>query len=236
MRLLVTRPLPDGERTATALRQRGHDALLAPLLCIELNGNADFGRGPFAAVLMTSANAARALAAHPQRASIIVLPLFAVGRQTADAARAAGFTNVVSADGNAGDLAVLVSARGAGGAVLYLAAEDRAGDLAGDLKAHGIVVTTVAIYRAVAAASFPGAARAAIETGTVDGVLHFSRRSAAVFSDLAGKAGLADPVARLRHYCLSGAVAAPLTAAGATDVRIASRPDEAAVLDLIPRA
>ena len=32
MRILVTRPLPDGERTAAALRARGHDVLLVPLM------------------------------------------------------------------------------------------------------------------------------------------------------------------------------------------------------------
>src|SRR5712675_719201 len=32
MRLLVTRPVPDGARTAAALRARGHGAQLAPLL------------------------------------------------------------------------------------------------------------------------------------------------------------------------------------------------------------
>ena len=35
MRLLVTRPEQDGERTAAALRARGHEALLAPLMRIE---------------------------------------------------------------------------------------------------------------------------------------------------------------------------------------------------------
>ena len=35
MRLLVTRPEPDGERTAQALRARGHAVVLAPLLRTE---------------------------------------------------------------------------------------------------------------------------------------------------------------------------------------------------------
>ena len=45
--------------------------------------------------LMTSANAARALArASAARASLLALPVFAVGRRTAEAARAAGFADV----------------------------------------------------------------------------------------------------------------------------------------------
>ena len=35
MRLLVTRPEPDNERTAAALRALGHEVMLAPLLAIE---------------------------------------------------------------------------------------------------------------------------------------------------------------------------------------------------------
>jgi hypothetical protein len=35
------------------------------------------------------------------------------------------------------------------------------------------------------------------------------------------------------HYCLSRQVVAPLTAAGAAAVRIAARPDEAALLELV---
>ena len=44
MRLLVTRPEPDAARTAEALRARGHEVLVAPLLRVETIA-ADFG-GP----------------------------------------------------------------------------------------------------------------------------------------------------------------------------------------------
>ena len=64
MRLLVTRPEPDAECTAAALRARGHIVLVAPLLRIETMENAEIGPGPFAAILVTSANAAPAIVAH----------------------------------------------------------------------------------------------------------------------------------------------------------------------------
>ena len=57
----------------------------------------------FSAVVLTSANAARAVAAHPRPArSSSALPAFAVGRRTAEAARAVGFRDVHSADGDKG--------------------------------------------------------------------------------------------------------------------------------------
>src|SRR5260370_36339217 len=89
MRLLVTRPQDEGERTAAALRARGHDAVLAPLLRIEAVA-ADIGPGPFAAVLTTSANAARATGRHPRIGAASRLPPFTGGQRRAAAARAAG--------------------------------------------------------------------------------------------------------------------------------------------------
>ena len=75
MRLLVTRPEPDNERTAAALRAQGHEVLLAPLLRIEPIADADLGAPPWAAILLTSANGARAIAAHPRRGELIALPV-----------------------------------------------------------------------------------------------------------------------------------------------------------------
>ncbi len=110
VRLLVTRPEPDGERTAAALRARGHDVLVAPLLR-RRRVDCELPDGPYGAVVMTSANAARAVARHPQREQLTALPAFTVGRHTAEAARAAGFRDVHSADGDKNDLVALLRAR-----------------------------------------------------------------------------------------------------------------------------
>ena len=67
MRLLVTRPEPNAERTAAVLRARGHDVVAAPILRIETLADAALGHGPWAAILLTSTNAASAIARHPRR-------------------------------------------------------------------------------------------------------------------------------------------------------------------------
>ncbi len=235
MRLLVTRPEPDGERTAAALRSRGHEVILAPLLRIEAEGDADLGPGPFAGVVITSANAARALAVHPRRAELNALPLYAVGARSAEAARVAGFAEVISADKDVRALAELILQRHAGATapLLYLAAEDRAGDLEGTLARAGIAVRTVTLYRAVMATALPEATRTALAAQAVDGVLHFSRRSADAYLDCARASSVAREALRPTHYCISAQTAATLIAAGAANVRIAPHPDEAALLGLI---
>src|SRR5262245_62051549 len=87
VRVLVTRPEADGERTAAKLIARGCEVVLAPLMRVELLDRADLGRGPWAAIAMTSANAAHAIARHPRRRELMPLPVFAVGRRTAQAAQ-----------------------------------------------------------------------------------------------------------------------------------------------------
>jgi uroporphyrinogen-III synthase len=235
VRLLVTRPDPDGERTAAKLRARGCEVLVAPLLQVELLAGAALGTGPWGALVMTSANAAHAIGRHPRHAELTPLPVFAVGRRTAEAARAAGFGDVTSADGDVTDLVRLIGARcrGAAAPLLYLAGEDRAGDLTADLAAAGLRAAIVVVYRAVAAAYLPPSIQAALRDGLLDGVLHFSRRSAEVYLVCAQAAGVLDRALAPFHYCLSGQVAEPLAAAGARKVRIAPRPDEAALIDLV---
>ena len=83
--------------------------------------------------------------AHRRRDELRALPVFAVGQHSAQAMRAAGFADVSSADGNVNDLADLVAARMKPGApLLYLAGEERSGDLAGVLRARNFAVHTVA--------------------------------------------------------------------------------------------
>jgi uroporphyrinogen-III synthase len=235
MQLLVTRPLGEAERTAEVLRARGHDVLLAPLLRIEPCPDAEIGSGPWAAVLLTSGNAARAIAVHPKRQALLELPAVAVGRQTAAAAREAGFRDVVSADGDGADLARLVRARYAAAErpLLYLAGQDRARDLAAELAPHGIRVDSVTIYRALAAEALPDHVLEALKACRVDGVLHYSQRTAAIFVRCLRAQGFETELPRLTHYCLSARVAEPLRAAGATAIRIAAGPEEDLLLALL---
>jgi uroporphyrinogen-III synthase len=233
MRLLVTRPQPDAERTVAALTRRGHQVAEVALLRLEFVADAELGHGPWSAVVVTSANALRAVEAHPRGAALLRLPLFAVGRRTAAAARAAGFLDVTAAGGDVQELATCLRAWAGRDPLLYLAGEDRSSDLAGALAADGRVVHTAVVYRAVKTDEFPPAIATALAAGQFDGVLHFSRRSVEAYLDCARAAALLDQALATAHYCLSAQIAAPLAAAGAKAIRIAVRPEEAALLELI---
>ena len=235
MRLVLTRPQDDSERSALTLRARGHDVLVAPLMRIETVA-ADL-RPHWGAIVITSANAAAAIANHPLRAQLTGLPVYAVGKRSADAARAAGFTDVTSAGGDLRDLILMIAEHRPDkhAPLLYLAGEDRAGDLIGDLAVHGIAAELAVVYRAITV-PFPPALIAALQAGQVDGVLHFSRRSADNYLDGAKKAGIDAQALNVRHFCLSPQIAEPLVAAGAAKVAVAKRPDEAALIALVDTA
>ncbi|MGB6537010.1 MAG: uroporphyrinogen-III synthase [Xanthobacteraceae bacterium] len=233
MRLLLTRPEPDAQRTAGTLRARGHTVIEVPLIRIEAVADVQIAAGPWAAILLTSANAARALAAHEQLRLLLDRPVFAVGAHSAQAMREAGFANVTSAEGDAEDLVRTVAERMPPGAsALYLTGEDRSGDLAGDLRAHGLFVHMVVLYRAAAVQRLPQAAIEALGDG-IDGILHFSPRSAEAYVHAAAAAGILPSALKPVQLCLSARAAAPLRRAGAAAIRIAPHPSEAALLALI---
>ena len=223
------------QRTAAALRARGHAVVVAPLMRIEAIADAQIGAGPWAAILITSANAAHAIAAHERLQELRDVPVFAVGERSAQAMRAAGFADVTSADGSVRDLARLVAARMTPRAsLLYLAGEERSGDLAGDLRAQkDFAVHTAVVYRAVAAAILPQAAADAL-AGGVDGVLHFSRRSAEAYVNAARGAGMLGKRAKARAFLsVRPNRGAARCAPAPPIIRVAPRPVEAALIELI---
>jgi uroporphyrinogen-III synthase len=235
MRLLLTRPQFEAERSAASLRAMGHEAVIAPVLTIETIPDALIGQGPYAAVLITSGNAVRALAAHPRHASLVGLACFAVGSQTAAAARQAGFTDLHIAGGDGGDLARLIAERltDRSRPLLYLAGDDRARDMAAELAQHGFQIDLAVVYCARAVSAFPPEVAAALKAGEFDGVMHYSRRSAAIFVDCVRAAQADAEAARLTHFCLSARASEPLAAINAKSILVAQNRAETAMLALV---
>lgn len=186
MAVLVTRPHPDDEATASALRDRGFEVLCAPMLRFEPVKFSDDEDASYGAVIVTSANALRAIAAQLAASRLVNLPLFAVGEHTAAEARAAGFTLVIAAKGDASALRDLVLAGvkakqlKKASTLLYLAGADLARDLAGELGEKGFTVVTHTTYRMVPASSLPRDVCDAFVAHQIEAVLHYSRRSARV--------------------------------------------------------
>ncbi len=233
MRILVTRSQPRAADTAGALRARGHAPIVAPLFEMERLADVDPKTGPWDAILLTSANGLVGIVSFAHDRKWHNIPVFAVGDVSAKAARDMRFADVTSADGSVNDLAELVAARLTPPArLLYLAGEERAGDLAGALRSKNFEVDVVVVYRFVTAQYLPEPAAAALK-GELDAVLHFSPASADDFLKAARNSNLLDAALNKPvHLCLSEQVAAPLRAAGAAHIQVAARPNQDALLEL----
>ncbi|MEK9753885.1 MAG: uroporphyrinogen-III synthase [Rhodospirillaceae bacterium] len=231
MRVLITRPEEDAATLVAELARLGVAAEVAPLLRIKFKDGAALDLEGAQALLLTSANGARALARRTDERGLKVL---AVGASTAAQARDLGFTDVTSADGDVDDLARLAAATldPAGGTLIHAAGSKTAGDLAGMLAAAGFEYRREVLYRAETADVLPDVARAGLTAERYGGVLIYSPRTGATFARLVEDAGLAPNLAAVTVYCLSANVAAKVRGLPWAAVRTAARPDQAAMLEM----
>ena len=243
MTILVTRPQPDNETTGASLRARGFDVLLAPMLRFEPVALLEDEDADYAAIIVTSANALRAIEPQLPGHRWLKLPLFTVGDRTAAAARRAGFSKIISAAGDSQDLRELILAKARGkkrefgrGPLLYLAGADLSRDLAGELGEHGLTVVTRTTYRMVASSDLSPEVLEAIAANQVQAVLHYSARSARVFVDAVRAAGVEISALAVPQCCISANVATVLREAGASRVALASSPDENSLFVAVDRA
>lgn len=221
----ITRARPGAEATAERVRALGFEPVVAPLLTVRALGEGPIALAGVGAIAFTSANAVAAFSARSNARS---LPVFAVGDATGAAARQAGFSAVVSAEGDVNALAAAIAARAGTftDAVLHPAAAEPAGDLAGELGALAIEARTLAVYETVAAALSPSVRARIPRFHAV--LLHSpkaARRLAAILDRIEAP--------RLHVCCLSPAVAAPLRGLDPHRLRVAALPNEDALLNLI---
>lgn len=237
MRLIVTRPEPDDRRTARALIRLGHEVILSPMLDVVVDAKAKIKRAPYQAVLVTSSNAVRALAARTAGPPDRNLPLLAVGDQTALEAKRAGFRAARSAGGSVDDLIEIASRLNpADGPLLYGTGVAREGDIAGSLGKLGFAVEVAVLYRTEPRARLAEVAEAALGEGSVEGILFYSRRTAAAFA-LALRAGKLAPLREnVICFCLSETCAEPLKAVTNGEIKIAERPDQLALFAQVETA
>ncbi len=208
--ILVLRPPPN--RTAEAARALGLDSVEAPIFSVGPLAWEAPDPDRFDAVLLTSANAPRH--AGPDLALYLHLPCQAVGETTAEAARAAGFTEIRigRSDGFA--------ARAALGPVRVL-------HLCGREHIQLPEVERRIVYAAEPVATLPEAGVQAIRDGAL--VLLHSPRAAATFAALADQAGLDRSTIAIAAISPAAVAAA---GAGWKLTAAASAPRDSALLEL----
>lgn len=234
MRLLVTRPEPDASRQAEKLRELGHEPVLAPLLTIETIPGVPLDLDQAQAVIVTSRNVLRAMAARPELIEARNLPLYAVGDATARLAAELGFRQIVTGPGTGEQLADLIAREldPGNGTLVHLAGGMLAFDLKSALEAKGFTIRQPVLYSAVQAKALPPEALALMREGRLDGAIFMSPRTAAIFTTLTAAEGVVTQASQLRCYCLSQSVADALAPISAK-IAVAPHPSEEELLALI---
>lgn len=226
-KIWITRAEPGASATAERVRALGHDPLVAPLLAVHDLEEVEIDLAGVAALAFTSANGVRAFAA---RSGDRRLKVFAVGGATAQAARQAGFSSVLSTNGDVEALAQGVAARRGElkGAVLHAGAAELAGDLVGALAAQGVEARRLILYETRPVTIPPAQLEALLRA---DAVLLHSPRAAQVLA----KALRNRPAPAMRALGLSKAVLKPLARSKLAAKAAPPFPLEAALLQLIDK-
>ncbi len=224
--LWVTRSSPFNFETAERLRAAGHNPLKIPVLRTRPLDH-DIGTPGIDALVFTSPNGIRH---HRFRPSLAAIPVFTVGDRTANLVREAGYGNVTSAGGDVVDLYELIRTRLVPPArIIHLSAAAPAGDLAGELRRLGFDAERRPVYETLDT-EFPQLRPALAALPWIDGVIiHSPRAGARVASFLADLGDRWNGAA----YCISEAAAAPLKRLGGVRTKVARRPNDRALRDLV---
>jgi len=232
MRVLITRAREDAEPLADALEHIGVQSIINPLLEIVFVPGPPLDLTDVQGLLMTSANGVRAFC---QRSKNRSLPVYAVGDATAREANKTGFAAVLGASGDVEALADLVRRQGKriGGSLLHCAGTKIAGDLGGLLETYGYTYRRECLYDAVSARHLNPQTIAGFEAAQIDGVLLYSPRTAAIFVDLLRHAKLEPLMKHVTAYCLSHNVEMKISELVWKSCRVASIPEQDALISLI---
>ena len=209
MTALIVRTEPGAGAFVRRLAGEGIPAIACPATTIHPLASALAVPEAAQGVAFTSVNAVRFYAARGARTD---LPAYTVGAATAKAATAAGFSVVHNADSDVRGLVALIAGRcrPSGGALVYPAARDVAGDLGQALESMGFIVLQSALYEARGVENLPEPAINALHTRTATSVALFSVRNSLEFARLILAAGREDAISALSVCCVSESVAAAI--------------------------
>lgn len=227
MHLWVTRPMEDAAGLRAQLIAQGHEVSLEPLLKIEYFQEEPIELDGVQALIVTSRNALRALAGRSEEADCKEIPLFVVGRGTADAARAMGFETVIEGPSTAAALLTLIvnTASINDGALVHLSAENVAYNLCEELRVLGYHIFQPILYRSIQVERLSDILLHNIKSGRIEGVVLLSGRTAEAYVSIIRSEELLEVARKLTHFCLSQSVASQLSSLQPIKVKLSSAPN-----------
>lgn len=241
MRVLITRPESRAGKTAAKLQELGHEVARLPLFTPvhDRSAAAAAMATRHAAIAVTSAEAVRGLAELGfALAPHLGTKVFAVGKATAHAARAAGFRNVDASIGGGPELASLVinyyaAAGHPSQPILYLAGEKRMGRFEKLLAENDLKCVVAETYRMELIPYSLAEQQAMLVERKADAVFFFSREAANAFFELDVLRQSREAIRKTLFLCLSRNIAEAVPEELQIGAVVSDRPDEDELIDLL---
>ncbi|MBF0138732.1 MAG: uroporphyrinogen-III synthase [Magnetococcales bacterium] len=236
-RVLITRPLPEGESTARLIQRHGGVVQLTPVMRVAppddpqpfFTGLANLGL--YQGIVFTSAHGARAFLEHVPTPCQIA-KIYAVGEKTAVPLLHAGLTPTVP-DHPVGSLELaqdILQGSVPGDRFLFVRAQEGRDDLITTLVREGRLVDRVAAYKMAPIPFFDQQTLDLLLEGRIDAIPFFSGRSAQVFFNLLPAAQRQSSLEKTVLAALSPATARAMQSVGMRVDVISPRPYVEAML------
>ena len=238
MRILVTRPEPDGLKLKGLLEERGHEAEVEPLMRASTEGFEPVDLDGITALIATSRNALRAIRGQVAGRAVRELKIYTVGAGTAEEARRLGFGTIVRGPGTIAELLPIIASTldPTEELLLNLRGERVSMDVPLELEALGYRVSDAVVYRMISAEAFSENVQEQLGNGEIEGVMLMSPQTAAIYARLVVKHRLQTSVREVVHLCLSDAVAGRLNGIKEIPIDVADHPTVEEMLDLVDLA
>lgn len=235
--IITIRPEPDASRDAEWLHRYQVPAMAVPVMRAEQQTFALPDSPPFQAIVFTSRHAVAAIGGMAGIAEMTTLgalrslPVYAVGRRTAQAARQAGFDHVTAgpSDGNALVPLMVANLNPNAGDILWPSASIISFDIASRLADFGYSVRQIPVYAMVATTSLASDLPARLAACSSAAVVAMSARSMDLFSRMLRTSQCAGYRKRITVIAGSKAIAAA-AGSGWADIIVAKAPRRSRVL------
>lgn len=205
--VLVTRPEPGLSEALDELEKRGWQGLACPAL--EIIPSAPFPPLTCKAILVTSGQALPALMLQERDQLLLT-----VGAKTARRAYNMGFTNILSASGDAESLKILcLEQHLTGQDIILVCGQGWQGQDYGRKLSDALSVKSLCAYKVRRPHSLSPEALGALGAEQVESVLFYSGETVAAFMDLC-PVQLRSSLKKVSAFCYSNAIAAKVSASG----------------------
>ena len=235
--IITIRPEPDASLDVDWLRRYQVPAIAVPVMRAEHQSFDLPATPPFQAIIFTSRHAVTAIADMASinkidaLSALQSLPVYAVGRRTALAARQAGFDQVTTGprDGNALVPLMMANLNPDAGAILWPSASIVGFDAASRLADFGYAVQQIPVYAMVATKHISNYLLAQLATCSSAAVVAMSARSMELFSQMLNNSRFALYRNRITVIASSKSIAAT-AGSGWADIVVAKAPRRSRIL------